>query len=79
MGVIDQAQTQADLPQEKFFPLQDFLWAPKQAWGFGELKILIVPRIKPRFFGSITTVVRVVVVVELLVVAQYTSTTNNTW
>jgi hypothetical protein len=30
--------------------------------------MLIVPRNKPRFFGSITTVVRVVVVVELLVV-----------
>lgn len=41
-----------------------------------------MPRIKPRFFGSITTVVRVVVVVELLVVVlvvEYTSTTYNTW
>jgi hypothetical protein len=42
-----------------------------------------VPRIKPRSFGSVTTVVRVaVVVVELLVVVlvvEYTSTSNNTW
>lgn len=43
---------------------------------------MIVPRIKPRFFVSINTVVREVVVVELLVVVllvQYTITTNNTW
>lgn len=46
------------------------------------MKILIVPRIKPRFFGIINTIVREVAVVELLVVVlvvEYTSTTNKTW
>jgi len=34
MGVIDQSQTQADLPQGKFFPLNWTSFGPKEALRF---------------------------------------------